>query len=71
MSDFKLGEHDAMIRALDTRTTEMAADIKYIKDILAEQRGERHVKSVGFGMVGGGVAGLFIKILASHLGFHS
>lgn len=41
MSDFKLGEHDAMIRTLDRRTAEMAKDIAEIKDLLAEQAGAR------------------------------
>lgn len=56
MSDtFTLGQHDAAIKTLLEGQKSMSIDIGTIKDILAEQRGERRFIAVVWGAVSGGV----------------
>lgn len=40
---FIAGQHDAQIRDLQADMTEVKADVKWIRESLAEQRGERRV----------------------------
>lgn len=70
MSDFVLGEHANAIGRIEKDVTELRADVREIRDLLAEQRGEKRAKTVAFGMVGGGAFTLLLKLLAVRIGLH-
>jgi hypothetical protein len=57
--EFKLGEHEADIRRLAAGQEEMAKDIREIRDILSERKGERHVLAAIMGAVTGALTGHF------------
>lgn len=70
MSDFKLGEHEEAIRALQIDVAQIATDVREIREIVAEKRGERHAVTIGFGAVGGTAMTLLLRLVAAKFGAH-
>lgn len=70
MNDFQLGKHEEAIQSIKSDMTAMQSDVREIRDILAEQRGERRVKVMAFGALGGSGGALIIKLFMAKLGMH-
>jgi hypothetical protein len=70
MSEFKMGQHDEAIRALQSDVAEIAVDVREIRAILDEKRGERRAASIGFGMFGGAGVTILFRIMAAKAGIH-
>lgn len=74
MNDFRMGQHEARIELLSNDMAEVKADVREIKNMLAEQRGERR-STAKFAAVVGATAGsaltLFVKGVLFKMGFHT
>lgn len=74
MSDFRMGQHEEAIRALQTDMTQVKADTRAILALLAEQKAERRAM-VRLGAIVGATAasiiGFVFRAAMAKLGFHS
>jgi len=63
---FDLGRHEALIEKLSADVATMQTDIAWIRETLAEKRGERRV-AVYFAAAGGGVVATILTYVGKHI----
>lgn len=71
MNDFRIGQHDEAIRALQADMTIVKTDTRQILLLLSQQKGERKATAkvaALVGAVGGSMSTLLVKVVLAKLG---